>query len=436
MTEKELDKLFESKLQSREFEMNPANWAAMEQMLDARARRAGGFYWRAVAGIVGFAVLAALALYILPQTPHNEPAITAPYPGSATEMPAPPARQNLPAEDPSPEHHSRENLATTPAGVPENTADKTLPENTPGEQLLAGTDAQQPSEAQSSAQAAPPASADVAPEDKHEGSNAISFTEPEALEANSQKQQRPQNPDDADRVELPLKGFPTTKLQSQLALATPATAGFTPEVLARYDRQHELFASGSSVIGTSFGSEDASLGYAAAVGYRYRFSQKFSAELAVSFLQLSNLGIRDRHDSTFFNFGREHIETRREVTDLQYLQLPIAFTYNPNPRHSLSLGIYTGMLMAVTEHLERTHEYLKRPTAHSSSKNQGYQEDFNRYDFGITASYFYRLSPDLSLGLQMQRGFTDITYDVSEGFEPVHRNFNTQLSLRYRFLSL
>lgn len=430
MTDKELDKLFESKLQEREFEMNPENWAAMEAILDAKTKRGGAFYWRSVAAVFAFGILAALSLLIVdPGTPAEQ---------NVVQEEQQFRKPNAPLEKP--------NSSTTeekPVLINEQNMDA------PGESLISDAPAQTGRSGElkpqgSSPSSPPPAEGSTPASDNAETSGGALATIPSDVESTDTPSvtantlgTEAENSSNEDLAFLHLDSKELATLETPVVELNPASVEpFTPEALSIFSARHEFFATGSSLVGNAFSSNNAGLGFSAGLGYRLRLDPKLSVEVSANYLQLNSVDLTDKRDSTFFNFGKEHIQINRQVNQLGYLQIPIALTYHLNSRHSVGMGGYTSLLLSVTEKLERTHEVAKRPTQYSTATNTGYHEDFRRFDYGFTANYFYRVTPALSFGVQVQKGFTDITHDVSEGFKPVHQNFNTQISVRYRFLSL
>lgn len=430
MTDKELDKLFESKLQEREFEMNPENWAAMEAILNAKAKRGGAFYWRSVAAVFAFGILAALSLLIVdPDTP---------------------AEQNVAQE----EQQFRNPQAPLEDPNSSKTEEKPAIKNeqnlyTPKESLISDA----PAQTGRSREVTPPGSSQSTPPPAEGSTPASDYagTSGKALATVPSDEESAGTPSvtanafgtEAQNSSNEVLAFVIVDSKELATLETPVVElnpasvdPFIPEALSKFSARHEFFATGSSLLGNAFSSNSAGLGFSAGIGYRLRLDPQLSVEVSANYLQLNSVDLTDKRDSTFFNFGKEHIQINRQVNQLGYLQIPIALTYHLDSRHSVGMGGYTSLLLSVTEKLERTHEMAKRPTQHSTATNTGYHEDFRRFDYGFTANYFYRVTPALSFGVQVQKGFTDITHDVSEGFKPVHQNFNTQISVRYRFLSL
>ncbi len=422
MKDNELDKLFKSKLKSREFEFNPSNWEAMEAMLD-KDRKGLGFYWWSSAAVLLFGVFVGAALWLRPapvtdivkQNPsvdHTEEVSpetqipngtdTKPVPGSGKK--SQPDGAHRMAEDTPDPSSSLKNSANTDSPVEQG-----LPVGK-GEVTSASKafNAQGASDQWASSKQDKPARATL---------QSVTYAKKRwvSLPLNTEVPVSP--------GELGIQGNPATF--SDLNRIDPAA-------LVKFESTHEIWGQAGPDFTQSFKDGKVATGWIIGMNYTYRFAQRWSFEAGLNYNARAATGITLSSDSVFYNFGQELIRTEIRHQRLDYIEVPLSVSFSINPQHQLSTGIYTAALFNVNREIQRTRVPFKGDTETTTEKENGLSDNFNTMDYGLTGSYFYRYSPQISIGLQFKYGLTDITPDRSDALSPFHRNSNTRIIIRYR----
>ena len=406
MTEKELEKLFKTKLGAANYEYNPAAWQAMENILDQKAPRGGGYFWRAAAAIVAFgALLASINLWQTDQPANQQ------------------LQQAVPVAAPTPENL----LPTVPVSL--DAADEPAPETS---EKLAGTD---PSAGinndAGSDQDAAPAADEAAPlyavaDDEPQGP-AGSIDRPEDMErpnvlTNSRAS--------AGLTQLRAKSLNNTY---HLAIAEVRPAPFVPNVLRRSGR-HGFYLKGGSILNEAYNTGDMGIGFHLGAEYQFNFAPGFDLSAGINFSRINRVGIHQQFDSTFYHFASERVETEITGRQLDYLEMPVSLQWRFHPRHQVGVGGYLSLLMRVSESMEKRHYAQGEELSVEEHEQDGRLSPYENYDLGLAFNYFYMVSEQLEVGLEVRRGLVDITRDTESVYTQNHQNLNTRLSLRYRIL--
>jgi hypothetical protein len=129
-----------------------------------------------------------------------------------------------------------------------------------------------------------------------------------------------------------------------------------------------------------------------------------------------------------YNFGRipylMTIETRR----LDYLEIPLRFSYHFYNKHAVSAG--TSYL-----HLIQSSDLVTTKNQDGTEKEQkenGYVNVFNTYDIQAHIAYSYELSRYFSLSAEYCLGLTDITNDSKYNLKQQDHNKGMKLSISYK----
>lgn len=405
MTEKELEKLFRNKLQSRDLPFNMANWKAMENLLDEKDSPTGFFYWRAVAAVLIFALLVVPIIYFAP-APQVLEAKNFDMAGSEGKWQAPAKLQEGPTQNNG--SVFRNSIATEEELLRENT------EDVPGrvasrpvkENGMPGTT---PSPQSASARYA-----------------AADFEAPAGIDQNAAL-----SGENESYVWLKAKSIGVMQGESQL-MSKKTLAHFSPEAFGKFQKQHEWWATAGTVMSNSHSSATPGLGWYAGFAYQFRLSEKWLLNTGLDYSRQNRLGITQVSDSTFYHFGQERVTTEDKSERLEYLTLPLHASFQPGARHEFGAGGYAARLLRVSQVVERTSVHSQKPAETEVATLSDFDDRFEEFDFGLDVFYRYHFSPWLSVGVQVRQGLTDITRDVNEEFSENHQNLNTRITLRYR----
>lgn len=413
MTEKELEKLFKSKLDNQKFEFNPANWEAMEAMLDSEPAPAGTFYWRSVAAILLFAVGVWSMINFMPQSPQTEVVddvksntIEQPNPVvEKTEEPALMAEPNVESVAANPDQAEAENKA--PAG---KSKEEVMHDQAESAAVVANND-----------------SKEQQPETKAGGNEAQTSENVEVDYFDTE----PLIPFDHKGVEY------QHELVSRGAVISPLKrdeVNFTPEALGKYRSRKFFYVEVAPIFTGSYNANNVGVGWEAGIGYQYEFDNNLVVNAGVNYVVMDGVDISSTTDSVFYNFGREVVQTEKLSKRLDYVEVPLSIGYKLNEKHMLQVGAYAGYLVSVSQEVNKEISAFKRETQYEQLTKRGYQDDFYRWDFGMNFGYRYSLTPALSVGLHYNLGLRDITKDTGGEYQFRHTNQSTRVIFRYSFL--
>lgn len=414
-----MEKLFNSKLNNREFAFNPANWERMEAILDQKAAVGRGYFWRSAAAIVLFGVIVASIIYVNPGTISQYDGITGPdFTPKGMEFPnfergaAPPASSaNADMVAFEGEHETNNTFEVY------GSAGANAQNTNPGSIYSTG---------QNTPATIAKASDNTGGTNEISGQGALSNKPGPANEINEFA-----NP--ISFIELSSKGYVLPELAAlNFSLKEDDFTGYDQPV----PLQPNKFTSGLFLnIGPVFTGSNTyntlGTGFIAGVGYRKALNYGLGVETGLNYFVLNNVNIQSKSDSVFYKFGRERVETEELNSRLDYLEIPLNLTYRVAPKHQLGVGGYAATLLNVERDITKTTYTPKSGTIVEDDKASGYLDEFNRFDFGVSAFYRYSVSSRLNIGLHFKQGLVDITHDVAEGYAQQHTNFNTRIVLEY-----
>ncbi len=421
MTEKEMEKLFKSKLNNREFAFNPANWEKMEAILDQKATAGGWYYWRSAAAVLLFGIVVAGAIYLKPAAATQYDGISGPD--------FIPEGKVLPNVKSGMESNSS-TLNTKSFSYEEaEEFNQASPDEGASAPVITG---QSPAKANSG---------QIAP---NEGmANAATTQSNNSVGVNpSGESSLPNTSVDADVVgnfepigflELSIKDYVLPEMAAlNLAIKEGDLSGYGGSAPAPVKiNTSGVFINVGPVFTGSNANNTLGTGFLAGVGYRKTLNYGFGVETGLNYFVLNNVNIQNHSDSVFYRFGKERVETEEVNSRLDYLEIPLNLTYKLAPRHQLGVGGYAAILLNVNRDITRTTYTPKSGTSVEDDRASGYLDEFNRFDFGLSAFYRYSVSSRLNVGLHFKQGLLDITHDVSEGYAVDHTNFNTRIVLEY-----
>ena len=398
MTEKELEKLFKSKLDNREFAFNPANWEAMEAMLDADPKPAGAFYWRSVAAVLLFAVGVWSLITFTDRAPQQN---VADQPAQKVEEPAKADVNNIVSETKS--QNSKQAADEVNSAVVD-------------QPLVAGQ------------------------EEMNTESNVSSAI---STFANQQGEENLENTlaevgsvDPTDLISLDIKQvsyqYNLTASQGEARSSNVSVVNWSSDGLKKYQQKKTFYLEVAPVFTGSQNANNVGFGWEVGIGYQHEFANKLVVNAGVNYLVQNGVDISNKSDSVFYNFGKEVVQTEEINKRLDYIEVPISVGYKLNEKHSLHVGAYASFLVNVSQEVNKETSGYKTETKTETIENSGYQEGFNRWDAGLNFGYRYTLTPDLSVGLHYSLGLKDITDDDAGGeYQQAHTNQSTRVIFRY-----
>lgn len=416
MTDKELDQLIRTKLAGKSYPYNPANWKAMEAMLDQAQGSSTPVYWRQTAAIMLLALL--LAIPLLWQNTGTKT-----FPANQQQQPV--STQNLETSQQKPvlENNSPETENTEPgaASLPGAIANGEAGNNAPVSE----------SNTSSSSSASTTNTPVFASAESGSGNKASNSA---IAEASVPARQQPIYLAVSDKNTENVMGhynFNVKLMPLALENVTPAKPIIDPRALAKFDNRHEFSLQAGPSVNQAYNNQTGT-GWQLGLHYRYRAFTNLAFTTSVNYVRTGDMGINTVADSVFFGFGRTEVHTEKNYRQISSIRLPLKAEYNLSPKHIISGGVFADMVTAVQMDMRKTTKPYKadpRVENHSSAKPRN---EFSNVNYGATAGYFYRYDPRLSIGLNINYSLTDLTNDHYQKFEGDHRLLQSELVIRYR----
>jgi|GEM_PF-1547618 len=173
-------------------------------------------------------------------------------------------------------------------------------------------------------------------------------------------------------------------------------------------------------------------GWQAGFEYEYGWNDRHSLQTGLIYAQSGDIGVETIHDSTFFGLGRTEVQTHRHYKSLKTLQIPLSYQYQVLPKHRFGLGVQADILLSVMMDQTRTTTVFKQDP---KVEHQHFDQSMNSFaplNLSASLSYQYQYTPRLSIGFNYVLALNDITQDHVQDFEADHRPSQANLQLRYR----
>lgn len=412
MSDKGLDEIFRKKLTNRELAFNPANWDAMETMLDADKKPAI-FYWWTSAAVVLFGLLTAgITLFQNPILGDD-----AALPISTTIQTK--EKIDLPNNNTQESNtlNSVENIASQSSDGLESSEADILNQSTEAAEV-----SQEPINSPVSAV-------------NNGGGIVVNQNTNENYPVANVVNGLDQSTDDTEDVSkiafISLLEKPIPSLGYSVSNTLVPNREYPSKQIRKFQKQQEISMLAGLGAGPSFNGGEASKDWLIGLNYEYRFSFNWSVNAALSYNAKLSPGIIQNSDSIFHSFSPERVITEMENSRLDYIEMPIYFTRTFNTKHQLGLGVYSSVLFNIKTDIKRKNITIKE-TKESEFSESGLSENFRVFDYGFTSSYSYQFNPSLNLGVQFKYGLSDITVNNTQELRGYHRNISTRLILRYR----
>lgn len=407
MTEKELEKLFKSKLDNREFAFNPANWEAMEAILDSEPKPAGAFYWRSVLAVLLFGVAVWSTIALSPV-----------------------------GEEPTMVDHTEQVPLQSEVSVQEQAES----DNEPANKVQFKVETEQPEKVEGSQ---PSEQVVAASSNAVQAPMVVESDEQEFLPSNQVTSQaevsKSQDLDitqegNVEILSLEHKSYMLNNNVPQSLVNFSSGPHFSTESFKKYDTKSALYLEVAPIFSGSYNANNIGVGWKAGIGWQTAIGQRFQFNVGLGYMVQNGVGIQNNSDSVFYNFGKEVVETEIRDNRLDYVELPVSIGYKVNDRNMIQVGMYAGYLVNVSRDVNKEISRFKSETEYESAQVSGYQKEFRRMDYGLEFGYRYRLTPALSVGLHYNLGLIDITKNTQGDYLQRHTNQNTRVVFRYSIL--
>ncbi len=400
MSEAEVKALFETKLKSQSFAFNPANWERMEAILDGEPKKGLVYFWRSAAAILLFAA-STLAFQFIGQPQLSN-------------------TQNI------------ESISASPTGnsAQENVAPQIAPKS-----LENGTLVPSKSSGSSGAAKVPPAAPstnNLAAKQGPERSNTIIGAN-DALLTDKTKAELFTAAEIKDFTKRGWKNLPaiTNSLGFRIPPSSSIATTLIPEKAVYVPRSFSKISlqAGPSVNPGYNGKTGT--GFFAGLEYEYGFNEHLSLSAGLMYNYGGDMGIESISDSTFFGLARTDVETHNHYKNRRSIRMPVSLNIKVHPKHSFSVGAYADALIAVSMEQQKTTTIFKQDPKVEHSSGDAPKNGFTSYSGGASFAYTYHYSERLSIGLNQQYGFVDLTNDQHQNFKKHHQTSQTNLVLKF-----
>ena len=129
-----------------------------------------------------------------------------------------------------------------------------------------------------------------------------------------------------------------------------------------------------------------------------------------------------------YSFGEEHIYTTLNYRSINNIEIPVSAFYRFADRHQINFGLYASYLWAAN--VKYNIETIKSFGSEKESGqlfNNSYIKDV--WDYGVTAGYYYSINSKFQVGVDSWFGLTPLQY--SPDYDLKANNFQLRFSLNY-----
>jgi len=425
MKDKDLDRLFKSKLSEAAYPYNPDNWARMETLLDARTAGVAPWYWRYSAALVVVGLLLGGLITFQGNLPNGEEAtpITSPQPTTiAPESPlgpAPVSTKTAPSVSETAPFQKGQSPAKDPKGTePLKTSPATAAPAMVSSQADKRRSLQEGPSARKSAKNSPQAA--MSNRKRELALHDIDLGPPTLVDLRSLGGTflpvlAPRDLPDTSATRRP-------KIQEEVFI--PGQSAFA---------QHQLLVEGGLSQSASFG-DGLATGVTAGLRYQWQPTSSFGVSMGVHFRQTGDLSIAIREDTSFFtNQGRQEVSTVKRFRYFQTLNFPVRAQWHINHKHTLMGGAYLGLALRQKARLVTTTRQPKSSPEVEREQISGQHPEFTGTLAGLSLGYTYQLNKRWEAGLQLRYGLSDMTQDrIAPELASFHRLRQADVVLRYR----
>ncbi len=136
-----------------------------------------------------------------------------------------------------------------------------------------------------------------------------------------------------------------------------------------------------------------------------------------------------------YGFGSSKKITTVTAQNLHYLELPIYATYQLSSRHSFDAGTYVSYLINASSKITEVNEKSFESTQVYTKTGWGLNDGINSFDAGIIVGYNYKVNDKLQLGGRLNYGLTDITNNDFYQNNSFDSHFQLRFVLDYKLFN-
>lgn len=169
--------------------------------------------------------------------------------------------------------------------------------------------------------------------------------------------------------------------------------------------------------------------------YGYNLNSKWTINSNLVYQKTDAQNISKEFRDVDYGFGSNKTTTTVTANSLHYIELPLYASYNLYGRHSLDFGGYIGYMFNSSSEIVEVNESSFTDTRVSTKTGWGMNDGMNALDAGIILGYNYRLNSNLRLGGRLNYGFTDITKNDFYQNNSFDNHFQLRFVLDYKLFN-
>jgi hypothetical protein len=420
MTDKELEKLFRSKLNNREFAFNPENFAGVERLLAAHKIAWHQTFAFKVAAIAAAATLILGVIVFGGRTSTND------LPTYQPQNTTPLASEKDAIQNPSPKFEVLLKNLQTPGTINRFNPNKfeiNLPAINAGLKNKKSNNHNNPIPAVQIASATPPSVTSDTETAVTPASQEIATPAPIASEA------------PATKAGFDLDATQAIALDEAAAAPEQIPVPITKKQARRLHHQFYIqagFNIAQGLVGNLPNNQNAASNFMVGATYRYLMNPYWEFQAGLSYNNRGALNNVRITEEKLYSFGAEKLETHYNIQRMSYLEAPFAIRWFPQSKHTIVTGTYAAYLLNTQTEVH----YLQHFTNTVEEKIQmesGHTTGINRWDIGLVLGYDYQVTPQLNLGIQTLTGFQDLFDDAAYQHAAFNNGTQVRVLLNYRF---
>ncbi|PCJ85984.1 MAG: hypothetical protein COA57_06865 [Flavobacteriales bacterium] len=168
--------------------------------------------------------------------------------------------------------------------------------------------------------------------------------------------------------------------------------------------------------------------------YSYRINDLFSMDAGLMYHLRGGLNVQTSAVQQSMETPSKSTIISTKTLYLQYLDIPLYFNYRSN-RHNILLGMQYSQLLGAIDEIQTSIEENAQLISESTETKWRKNDSFNAYDLGLMAGYEYVLNEQFNIGIYGNYGLFDVTSDKQLGIFQKDTNRQIRLMLEYKFLN-
>lgn len=166
------------------------------------------------------------------------------------------------------------------------------------------------------------------------------------------------------------------------------------------------------------------------IEYEKNYTHKHSLTGGLEFFSISDLPLELHSSSVTYGYGFEEVRTSLKTTQLNFVSLPVQYSYRLKDRIQVSAGMGASFLLSSKNDISKSRFSNSGEEQLSSESASNYLQGFNRTTFYSSVGAKYWVTNKLCLQTTYQFGLSDFT--VNEEFESneLHRNSRLEFSVK------